>query len=165
MSYAIQRTMLAPQAVVVARKRVSRSEISSAIPELLSRVFVFAQSKGIPLAGFPLSRYSDPSLGQVTIESGIRVAILDEKQGTIPEEWLDGNGSATLESLPGGPAALVLHTGSYERLQDAYAAIERWMSEQEATPAGPPWECYLTDPAAFPDPKDWKTEVYWPLQE
>jgi len=162
MSCAIQRTTLAPQPVVVARKRVSRSEISSAIPELLSRVFVFAQSKGIPLAGLPLSRYLDPSLGQVTIESGIKVAMRD---GTIPDAWLGGDGLATLETLPGGPAAVTLHAGSYERLQDAYAAIEQWMSERKVTPAGPPWECYLTDPAEHPDPKDWKTEVYWPLQE
>lgn len=161
MSYLIQRTVLTPQPVVVARKRVSRAEIASAIPELLSRVFVFAQSKGIPLAGLPLSRYSDPSLGQVTIESGIKVVMRD---GKIPDEWLDRDGSAALETLPGGPAAFALHTGSYERLQDAYAAIERWMSEQEIVPAGPPWECYLTDPGQYPDPKDWKTEVYWPLQ-
>jgi effector-binding domain-containing protein len=30
-------------------------------------------------------------------------------------------------------------------------------------PGGPPWEWYLTAPAAHPDPADWRTEVYWPV--
>lgn len=29
--------------------------------------------------------------------------------------------------------------------------------------AGPPWESYLTDPEATPNPADWRTAVYWPL--
>jgi hypothetical protein len=31
------------------------------------------------------------------------------------------------------------------------------------TPSGAPWESYLTDPGQHPDPKDWKTEVFWPI--
>ena len=30
-------------------------------------------------------------------------------------------------------------------------------------PGGAPWESYITDPADHPDPKDWRTEIYWPL--
>ena len=30
--------------------------------------------------------------------------------------------------------------------------------------AGAPWESYITDPAEYPDPKDWKTEVCWPFR-
>jgi hypothetical protein len=26
-----------------------------------------------------------------------------------------------------------------------------------------PWEAYLNDPADYPNPQDWKTEVCWPL--
>lgn len=42
--------------------------------------------------------------------------------------------------LPGGPAATTVHEGPYDT-------------------AGAPWESYITDPAEYPDPKDWKTEV------
>jgi effector-binding domain-containing protein len=38
------------------------------------------------------------------------------------------------------------------------------MATEGFTPAGPPWESYITDPAEHPDPKDWQTEVLWPIQ-
>ena len=28
-----------------------------------------------------------------------------------------------------------------------------------------PWESYVTDPGEVPDVKDWRTEVYWPLEK
>jgi hypothetical protein len=33
--------------------------------------------------------------------------------------------------------------------------------DQGQRPGGPPWEVYVTDPGDYPDPKDWRTEVYW----
>ena len=30
-------------------------------------------------------------------------------------------------------------------------------------PDGAPWEVYLNDPSLAPDPKDWRTEVIWPI--
>jgi len=30
--------------------------------------------------------------------------------------------------------------------------------------AGAPWESYVTDPADYPDPADWKTEIFWPVK-
>jgi hypothetical protein len=30
-------------------------------------------------------------------------------------------------------------------------------------PGGAPWESYVTDPGEFPDSKDWRPEIYWPL--
>ena len=66
-------------------------------------------------------------------------------------------------TLPGGPAAVVMHTGPYETLQQAYPAMELWMDTQGFKPGGAPWESYVTDPTAVPDPKDWKTEIFWPI--
>jgi AraC family transcriptional regulator len=52
---------------------------------------------------------------------------------------------------------------AYDQLVNAYAAVEEWIKSQGFTPSGAPWESYLTDPAEHPDPKDWKTEVFWPI--
>jgi AraC family transcriptional regulator len=41
--------------------------------------------------------------------------------------------------------------------------MERWMEANGYRPGGAPWESYVTDPGEFPDVKDWRTEVYWPL--
>jgi effector-binding domain-containing protein len=56
-----------------------------------------------------------------------------------------------------------LHRGPYDTLHEAYAAIEEWMKGEDLTPAGPPWEVYITDPTAVQDPTEWETEVYWPV--
>jgi AraC family transcriptional regulator len=66
--------------------------------------------------------------------------------------------------LPGGTVAYTLHSGPYEELRGAYAAIESWMEEQGLTAAGAPWESYITDPTEHPNPADWKTEVFWPVR-
>jgi AraC family transcriptional regulator len=37
------------------------------------------------------------------------------------------------------------------------------MAANGSRAAGAPWESYVTDPGQFPNPEDWRTEVYWPL--
>ena len=66
--------------------------------------------------------------------------------------------------LPGGAAAVAIHEGAYDTLPDTHAAIERWLDANGLTSAGAPWETYLTDPGEVPDPKDWRTEVVYPLR-
>ena len=44
-----------------------------------------------------------------------------------------------------------------------HIAAGNWIEQNGLRPAGPPWEDYLTDPAEHPDPKDWKTDVCWPV--
>jgi AraC family transcriptional regulator len=120
---------------------------------MLPHIFVHAQQNGIALAGLPFTRYVEMGPGMVTMEPGMRV--------TSP--GASGQGEVVADTLPGGPAAATTHIGPYDRLSEAYAAIEQWMEAEGLVPAGAPWESYETDPADYPDPKDWKTEVFWPL--
>jgi len=71
--------------------------------------------------------------------------------------------SAIFLTLPGGGAACTIHAGPYEDLNEAYAALEAWMESHGFTPRGAPWESYLTDPAEHANPRDWRTEISWPL--
>ena len=102
--------------------------------------------------------------GLVTMEPGMRIAVSGENPTAIPPAWIQaGGGEVIVETLPGGIAATTTHLGSYDQLQDAYGAIQQWMESEGLVPNGSPWESYVTDPAEYPDPKDWKTEVFWPL--
>ena len=74
-----------------------------------------------------------------------------------------GEGDVVADMLPGGLVATTMHEGPYDRLTDAHAAIQQWVEEQGLKAAGAPWESYVTDPGECPDPKDWQTEVIWPL--
>ena len=154
MAYTITKTQLAPQAVLVVRRRIKRSDIAATIAEVLPSIFVYAQQQGIALTGLPFARYSEVGPGLLTIEPGMRIA-----SGTAGST----EGDVRYDTLPGGPAAVTMHCGPYELLPDAHAAVEQWI-EAEGLTAGPAcWESYVTDPGEVPDPKDWKTEIVWPL--
>ena len=163
MAYEIEKKELAAQPVLVARRRVKRSEIATAITEVLPHIFQYAQQHGIALSGHPFTRYVEVGAGLMTIEPGIRVA------GPLPAEaaaarQAAASGGVVEDMLPAGPAAVTTHMGPYDTLPDAYGAIENWIETKGNAPAGAPWESYITDPAEHPDPKDWKTEVAWPLK-
>ncbi len=158
MTYTVTKTSLAPQPVLMVRRSVKRSEIAATIADALQKIFLYAQQNGIALTGLPLARYPEVGQGLVTIEPAMRVAAASAAAGGI-----SGSGEVIADTLPGGPAATTLHAGKYEDLHEAYGAIAVWMREQGVESCGAPWECYVTDPAEHPDPKDWKTEIFWPL--
>jgi len=153
MSYSIIKKELAPQPVLVVRRRVKRSDIAATIGEALPHIFAYAQQNGIALSGLPFTRYVEMGPGMITMEPGMRVT----------STGASSQGDIIADTLPGGPAVTAVHAGPYDKLSEAYAAIEQWMDAQGLVAAGAPWECYLNDPSEHPDPKDWKTEVFWPV--
>jgi AraC family transcriptional regulator len=167
MSYTVMKTQLAPQPVIVGRRRVKRSDIAATIGQILPHIFQFAQQRGIALSGHPFTRYVEVGPGLITMEPGMRITNSDQDPLKIDPSWIVPTGEAEVRSdtLPGGPAAVTLHIGPYDKLADAYAAIEQWMEDNAIAAAGPPWESYVTDPAEYPNPADWKTEVFWPIRE
>jgi AraC family transcriptional regulator len=163
MTYSIVKQDLAPQPVLVVRRRVKRAEIAATIGEALPHIFQYAQQHGIALAGHPFTRYVEVGAGLLTIEPGMRVVGSQQRSASVDDAAETPEG-VVQDTLPGGPAATTVHAGSYEMLSDAYAALETWMESNGLAASGPPWESYITDPAEHPDPKDWKTEVCWPLR-
>jgi AraC family transcriptional regulator len=158
MEYSVSKKELAAQPVLVIRRRVRRDQIAATIGAALPKVFVQAQQRGLAIAGYPITRYLETSVGLVTLETGMRVT-------PHSGEWTaaQSEGDVLAETLPAGPAAVTIHSGSYDQLPAAYAALEEWMAANGFHPAGAPWEAYLNDPADHPNPQDWKTEVCWPI--
>ena len=156
MTYSITRAKLSPQPVLVMRRTIKRSEIALTIAEVLGKVFLAAQKAGLALTGRPFMRCLNAGPGLMTIEPGMPVSGVATKPIDLGEEVI-------WETLPAGEAATTIHVGKYEELPEAYAAIEQWMKVEGVKAGGPPWEVYVTDPGDFPDPKDWKTEIFWPL--
>jgi effector-binding domain-containing protein len=164
MPYSIEKKDLAPQPVLLVRRRIKRSEIAATIGTVLPDIFQYALQRGIALAGHPLARYSEIGAGLLTIEPAMRVASgAPIGAGNRAAAGSDESGVIE-ETLPGGPAVTTIHAGPYETLSDAYAALETWIESNGFQSAGSPWESYITDPAEYPDPKDWKTEVIWPVR-
>ena len=113
MAYQIEKKELAAQPVLVARRRVKRSEIAMAITEVLPHIFQDAQQHGIALSGHPFTGYVEVGAGLMTIEPGIRVV------GPLPAEaaaarQAAASGGVVEDMLPAGPAAVTTHMGPYE---------------------------------------------------
>ena len=154
MAYSIAAKQLQRQPVLVTKRRMKQSEIAMNLGEMFGRVFQFAQQSGLALAGPPFARYLEMGPGLMTVQAGFPVVAAPP---AAPEDL-------AADTLPDGLAAMTVHAGAYDRLQDAHAAIQEWIEAERLTPAGAPWESYVTDPGQHPDPKDWKTEVYWPVR-
>jgi AraC family transcriptional regulator len=152
MDYTITTKQIAPQPVLVVRRRIKPSEIAATLAEVLGGVFQHAQRTGAALAGQPFTRYRESGPGLITIEAGMPVA--------APAS---GDGNILADTLPGGFVATTIYSGPYDGLTAAHAAVQVWIEQQGLVAAGGPWETYVTDPADYPDPADWKTEIFWPL--
>ncbi len=153
--YEIERTTIDAVHVLFGTRKLDRDKIADGLAEVLPAAFGYAMSNGLAMAGPPFVRYIDQSPAFVTVEAGVPLA----KAADAPP---DDSGLSS-GRLPAGTAAVTIHRGPYEDIGNAHMALDRWMADNGATPAGPPWEVYLTDPAEVPDPADWLTQVVWPI--
>ncbi len=156
MDYSIATREIAPQPAIVKRKTMKPDEIANNLGQMFQEVFLLVQQKGIVLAGAPFARYMEWGPGLLTLDAGFPVAA--EFEGEEPTTAIRG------ETLPGGMVATTIHTGDYKNLTQAHAALQVWIRDQGLKPRGPAWESYVTDPAHVPDPKDWQTELFWPVE-
>lgn len=150
----VSRRVLTPQPILFIRRRAARKDLANALGESFGAVAAYCGEAGVALAGPPFARYPSWDGGLLTVEAGMPIAAPAAGKGDIEAGFLQG-----------GPAAFALHEGPYNRLPETFEAIEQWMAKNQARPGGAPWESYVTDPADYPDSADWRTEVYWPLQE
>ena len=154
MTYSIAKKQIAPQPALVVRRRIKPDEIAKVLGGMFGQVFMYAQQSGAALAGRPFARYLEWGPGLCTLEAGLPVAANHPGEGDVKSD-----------TLPGGFAAVTTHMGPYDQLTSAHAAIQQWIEAEGLKAQGAPWESYINDPAEHPDPKDWETEVYWPLAD
>ena len=152
MTYSIAKKQIQPQPVLVVRRRVKPDEMGKVLGEIFGQTSLYAQRSGVAMVGPPFSRYLEWGPGLWTIEAGMPIATADP-----------GDGDVKSEMLPGGFAAVTTHSGPYDQLSLAHAAVQQWIEAEGLVAQGAPWESYVTDPADYPDLKDWKTEIFWPL--
>jgi AraC family transcriptional regulator len=153
MSITVTRKDLEPRIALVIRKKCAPTEVAQTLGECLPRVFAWATQHGVAFAGPPFTRYLPSGPGLLSLEAGLTIAAPSKGEGEI-----------IATELPGGPAAVAIHEGSYDTLAATHAAVERWIEANKLESAGSPWETYLTDPGDKPDPADWRTEVVYPLR-
>jgi len=152
MSYQIATQSMPLTTVLYQSATVPAEQIADALGKILPAVYQFAIASGATLVGPPMARYPKMGPGMVTIEAGIAVA-----------SGASGSDEIELGEWLGGTAAVTVHTGPYDGLGDAHQAMDVWVHENGMQQSAPPTEIYLTDPGEVPDPKDWQTQVIWPV--
>ncbi len=145
-------TRLSGQAIVGIRTKAKMPELGQVMGPLFGELFAHIQQAGQAPAGMPLAIYHSMGGGMVDLECAMPVA------GPVP-----GIGRIQAGQLPEGRAATTTHLGPYDELKRTWDALTAWMQSQQLEPAGPPWEVYVTDPGAEPDPAKWRTDIFFPV--
>jgi effector-binding domain-containing protein len=137
-----------PRILAAVRREVLPGEVGSAWGPALGKVWDFIRSQpGLRTDGHNIFLYHQPQERGALIlcEFGVEVTRRFETAGEV---------YAT--ATPGGEAALAVHRGPYNRMNEAYLALEKWTAANGRELAGHSWEIY-GDPT--PDPADTETTI------
>ena len=149
----IELRVLGGHKTAVMRKEVPEADLADAMGQVFQTVMAALHEQGIEPASQPFARYH--SFGET----------IDFEAGVIVTSPVQPAGDVKPGELPAGPAAIAVHTGTYETLGATHAAMRRWLEANPGQqPNGGPFEIYVSDPASEPDPAKWMTEVIYPLR-
>ena len=95
------------------------------------------------MAGPPFARYHHYGPDRVDVEVGAPIAFVTAGLQPISGE---PDGIIGASSLPGGLAAVTIHSGPYDTLSQTYDALAAWIAAEGHTAGDGPWEIYLSDP-------------------
>lgn len=153
-TYEIRKELLPELTTAVAETTAAVSEIGDWLGQAFGAVAQACAESHCPMAGPPFARYRMLGEGRFAIQAGFPTL------GAVASA--EGVHAST---LPGGPAAVTTHLGRFDEMVPGYRALEKWLSDHGYAAAGDPWEVYLTDPDASPDPATWRTDIVQPYRD
>ena len=126
------------------------------LPEVMGPAFgeiaQLAGSLGVQLAGPPFAAYHNMDMSNLDVEMGFPVS------GKV-----EGKGRVKAGTLPGGRAAVTVHTGPYDRIHEAYDRLKAFVEEQGLRVKECCCELYLNDPTETPADQ-LRTEIRFPVE-
>jgi effector-binding domain-containing protein len=137
--------------LAVRRFAARPDQIGARIGEAFGAVYQYLGRHGLQPLGPPIGCYE--------MGSGTPFEV---RAGCVVPAPIEGEGDVEPYFLPGGPALVTEHVGTYAELPKAYEALEAHAREfgQELDP-NVMWEEYLTGPEVPPD--QMRTVIHWPL--
>jgi effector-binding domain-containing protein len=152
MVFSVSVQNVQPRKLAAVRRSAAPGEVGAAWGPALGKVWPFLRSQpGLWTDGHNIFLYHHPTEGgTIVCDFGVEVTRTFETAGEV---------YAT--ETPGGEAAIAVHRGPYDRMNEAHDAIRKWMSASGRESAGHSWEIY-GDPT--PNPADTETTVVYLLK-
>ena len=140
--------------VAVVRERVAMDALAAFYDRAYRAVLEEVTAAGLAVTGPAFGWYREMPTDSVDLAAGFWVGA-------------DGvrslGGGVEVVELPGGPAAVGMHVGSYDGLAGAWDELRTWMSEQTAQMRGDFLEVYVTDPSETADASQNETRLVLPI--
>ena len=132
--------------------QVEMLTIGAQISRAYAEAYPYLESQHVAPAGPPFVIYPE----QPTAQGPFAVDICAPVRGKVeaPRGW-------SVEELPAGDFASLVHVGPYDSLGEAYAALRRWIDEKHLVVVGAPREVYLSPPDTAPE--EIRTVVEFPV--
>ncbi len=134
------------------------SNISQVMAQQYGGIMAFMQQHGIKQTGMPFTIYhSMQPNGNVIMSNAIPV-----RERIV----ITGDQDVLCGFQPATAAVKVTLKGNYTHLGEAWQQANTYLSENQLTQLSDidPFEIYTTDPGDRPNPADWLTEVYIPIE-
>jgi effector-binding domain-containing protein len=153
----------ASQPYLAIRAVIAMTGIGSLAETLSAELAAWMQAHRIAPAGPPFFKYNVFGSEGLELEWGVPIG--------VPGKMAHVGGDHRVHAgvLPAGRYAMLVHTGPYDGLRDATAALLKWVADHHhrldvrKTKAGEKFggrfEIHLTDPRQQPDPAQWRTAV------
>jgi effector-binding domain-containing protein len=144
---------VSPRKLAAVRREVAPGAVGSAWGPALGKVWEFIRSQpSLRTDGHNIFLYHNPTQpgAPILCDFGVEVTRIFETMGEV---------YAT--ETPAGEAAVAVHRGPYNRINEVHDAIRKWMTANRRESAGYSWEIY-GDPT--PNPADTETTVVYLLK-
>jgi effector-binding domain-containing protein len=153
MPIAVSIQTVQPRQLAAVRREVAPGAVGSAWGPALSKVWEFIRRQpGLRTDGHNIFLYHHPTRpgAPILCDFGVEVTRIFETEGEV---------YAT--ETPAGEAAVAVHRGPYNRMQETHNEIRKWMAANRRESAEHSWEIY-GDPT--PDPADTETTLVYLLK-
>lgn len=118
--------------------------------KLMGKLFETIHRENLTPTGAPMTIYNDSEFNPASALMELAIPVKEVVTGT--------------RELSGGLCAMSTLKGPYSELTSVYAKLNEWVEKGGYTIAGAPFEVYITDPHSSL-PKDYITEVYYPIKK
>jgi effector-binding domain-containing protein len=144
-----------PTKILAMSSSCPEAQIGGQLAGIYSTLMETIGNAELQMIGPPLAIYKAPEAGIFSFKAGIPV---DKKPAAALPAGIE------FIELPASEAIVCHFNGAYNKTGFAYTRFPLVMKEKGKTPAGDPWESYVTDPTSVKDPLSVRTEIYWPVR-